>query len=155
MLDENDMRKAIEKLKKDISINKINKSSLLLSIILTATGLIGSGILLGALFGQMGLAVVIGITACFPVLATRVKEYEEISKDIKYSFRQIEAYENDIALLQSKREALEKPVSKKTVTTTKKYSYDKTKKNPSKKDDIKIEFFDEKDFDDEPRSKSR
>lgn len=155
MLDENDMRKAIDTLKKDISISKINKSSLLLSIILTAIGLIGSGVLLGAVFGQMGLAVTMGVIACIPVLATKVKEFEEVSNDIKYSEHQIATYEKDIADLQEKRAALTNPTPKKTTGAQKKYSYDRNKKESPKKEDVKIEFFDERDFDDEPKPKSR
>ena len=148
MLDENDMRKAIETLKKDIKVLKLDKSSLLLSIIMTGAGLVGGGILFGAVFGQLALGTMIGIIACAPVLATRIKMLEDLNNDIKYSTSQIAAYEKEITNLENRRQEVMGVSPKKTTTkTTKKYAYDGTKKQTSKKEP-KIEYFDERDFDD-------
>ena len=152
MLDEKEMREAIKKLKHDVKINEINKSSLILTIILIAMSFIAGGVLLGAILGEMMLSIIIGISASIPMLAARVKVLSDTNTDIRLSKDQIIKYESDIKELETKRVNLEKPIPKKEETkrTTKNYSYVKNKDNTPKKREPKIEFFDERDFDDEP-----
>lgn len=155
-MDEKDMEREIQKLRKDLKTYEINKSSLILSIILLITALLGGGILLGSIFESMPLFVIASIAASIPVTSTKFKELEDIKMNIKGANNQIAIYENEIKRIKKTRYDLAHPQTKKKSEEKPKPNYefkgrDIAKPEPSKTREIPIEFFDEKDFDDLPR----
>lgn len=150
-MDENDMQRAIDSLKKDLKTYNINKSSLILSIILLLVAFLGGGLLLGAIFKSVPMFAILSILAAVPNLSTKIKELEDVITDIKLTDAQIIAYGKEIEEIKQIRYNLAHPQNtEKTYDKPKlKYEYkgkDTEKSTSSDVKDIPIEFFDESDF---------
>ena len=155
-MDENDMQRAINSLKKDLVIFESNKSSEILSIILIIVAFLGGGLIFGAIFKAVPLFLVMSIITSSLPLSTRFKELEDINLDVKNTRAQIAAYSDEIEKLKELRKSLERPIEKKKAVEKAKDKYefkgrDTEKSKPKKSKDIPIEFFDESDFLDEEK----
>ncbi len=151
MKDEKELFDEINKLRHDIKTNELNKSFLIMAIVLVGAGLIGGGLLLGSIFGQVGLGFMAGVFATIPALATKVKELGQVNTDIKYSNQQIATYEHEIIELQKRRIKVNKNAKKQTASQKKDYSFKKSKESW----DIPLDAFDELESKEEVKPKSR
>ena len=150
-MDENDMQRAINSLKKDLVIFESNRSSEILSIILMIVAFLGGGLILGAIFKAVPLFLVMSVITSSLPLSTRIKELEDINLDIRTTKGQIVAYGDEIEKIKEIRKNLDRPIEKqkeKEITSDKyKFKGRETEKNkPKKTKDVPIEFFDESDF---------
>ena len=150
-MDENDMQRAINSLKKDLVIFESNRSSEILSIILMIVAFLGGGLILGAIFKAVPLFLVMSVITSSLPLSTRIKELEDINLDIRTTKGQIVAYGDEIEKIKEIRKNLDRPIEKQkqTENTSDKYKFKgrETEKNkPKKNKDVPIEFFDESDF---------
>ena len=150
-MDENDMQRAINSLKKDLVIFESNRSSEILSIILMIVAFLGGGLILGAIFKAVPLFLVMSVITSSLPLSTRIKELEDINLDIRTTKGQIVAYGDEIEKIKELRTNLDRPIEKQkqTENTSDKYKFKgrETEKNkPKRTKDVPIEFFDESDF---------
>ena len=133
MMDEMDLNKKINELKKAIDKDDMKKSVLLLTVILTSLAILAGGLLLGTIFGHMGLCLLTSVLFCVPVNSGNVVQIGELRDVIKRSYEQIEAYKSDIDNLRALRiQEYEKQHAKNVANETKKNKYE-FKKGSSKK----------------------
>ena len=130
-------------------------TEIILEVLLITLGILGGGLLVGAIFETVAKAMVISLAVNALVVFDRVTKISQNRATIKRNQLKVYEIEDKIRELSSKEyeNIKDKSIIKEKVTNTKKgtkYSYNGNKgKETSKQKDIPIEFFDESDFNDE------